>query len=229
MARKQFYSLVHRLFKNNTPDESSINIHCHKRIRIMLTMGLISRKIVEKKRIAEVKIDFNGAKIQDGRGSKDLRTEAAHNLPCNILINGYSTWEYVNDPECNFHERIKKQLFLLSASTVIVLKGVNYIDSQWEKNGIIDVLIGYLYKCINIKTDSENEIELLFEAGMNFINGCKITLEKTEEAIKNRKIYRNKKDILGKIFKKYNCVITNFNYKNTINNILGIYRLPQYK
>jgi len=80
-----------------------------------------------------------------------------------------------------------------------------------------------------IKTDSENEIELLFEAGMNFINGCKITLEKTEEAIKNRKIYRNKKDILGKIFEKYNCVITKFNYKNTINNILGIYRLPQYK
>ncbi|MDR0472247.1 MAG: hypothetical protein LBH43_01020 [Treponema sp.] len=81
MPRKQIYSPVHIYNKNRVPDKSTTNFHCFKRIRIMVTLGLLSRKIIEKKGITEIKFDFDGAKIQDGRGSKQLKTEAAHNLP----------------------------------------------------------------------------------------------------------------------------------------------------
>jgi hypothetical protein len=229
MARKQIYSPVHILNKNKKPDESSIDIHCHKRIRIMLTLGLFSRKIIEKKKISEVKIDFEGAKIQDGKGTKQLGTEAAHNLPRNVLINGCSTWEYINDPECNFHPRIKKQIYLTSASTVIVEKEINYIDSQWEKNGILEVFVNYLYDCIKIKIDSKNELEPLFESGKKFLDGCKEALNKTKEVIKNHEIYKKKKEEIDKAFEKYNHVIETFNYSNTIETILSVYNLPQYK
>jgi len=229
MGRKQIYSPVHIYTKDKPPDKDTPSIHCHKRIRIMLTLGILSRKIVEKKKITEVNISFEGAKIQDGRGNRQIKTEAAHNIPRNVLINGTSTWEYINDPECNFHERIKKQLFLLSASTVIVKREVNYLDSQWENNGILDVFANYMYECMKLKIDSENEQELLLEAGKNFIDGCKGTFNKTIKAIKTRKVYQNKKDILDEIFQKFYHTIEHFNYAHPIKIFLDIYSLPQYK
>jgi hypothetical protein len=229
MARKQIYSPVHILNKNKIPDESSIYVHCHKRIRVMITLGLLVRKIVEKKRLSEVIISFDGAKIQDGRGAQQIRTEAAHNIPRNVLVNGRSTWEYIDDPECGFHERIKKQIYLISAATVIVEKEINYIDSQWERNGILDVFLNYLYECIRVEIDTENEMESLLEAGKKFIDGCKETLRKTQTLMREREVYRQKKETLDKIFERYNYMIENFNYGRAIESLLGVYRLPQYK
>jgi hypothetical protein len=84
-------------------------------------------------------------------------------------------------------------LLLLSASTVIVKKEVNYVDSQWENNGIMDFLIYYLYECANIKIDTVNELELLLSAGKKLIDGCKTTLNETNEVIKNTKVYAMEK------------------------------------
>jgi hypothetical protein len=229
MTRKQIYSPVHILNKNKEPDDSNTDTHCHKRIRIMITLGLFSRKIIEKKKITKVEIDFEGAKTQDGKGTKQLGTEAAHNLPRNVLINGYSTWEYINDPKCNFHPRIKKQIYLTSASTVIVKKEINYIDSQWEKNGLLGIFANYIYDCIKIKIDSKNELELLFESGKKLVDGCKETLNKTKEVIANHEVYKKKKEDIDKAFEKYNHVIDDFDYSNAIANILSVYKLPRYK
>jgi hypothetical protein len=119
------YSPVHILKKDAVPDVTTIDEHCHKRIRIMITMGVILRKIVDRKKFTDLTIDFDGAKIQDGKGKKTIGTEAAHNLPRNVLLNGRSTWDYIHDIECNFHERVRKQIYLLSASTVLVEREVS--------------------------------------------------------------------------------------------------------
>ena len=229
MARKQIYSPVHILNKNKKPDEAAIGIHCHKRIRITITLGLLLRKIVERKNMTEMKISFEGAKIQDGKGKRLHKTEAAHNLPRDVLINGHSIWEYVNDPECDFHERVKKQLYLTAASTVVVEREINYIDSQWENNGLLEIYTEYLYECIKVKINSENEFEKLSEAGKKYINDCKETLNKTKEKMQNREIYKNQKEKFDDIFEKYYYAIDNFDYRERIKTLLEIYQLPQYK
>jgi hypothetical protein len=86
MSRKQIYSPVHIVRKDAVPDAATIDDHCHKRIRIMITMGVILRKIVCRKKITDVVIGFDGAKIQDGKGKKTIGTEAAHNLPKKVCI-----------------------------------------------------------------------------------------------------------------------------------------------
>ncbi len=229
MNRKLIYSATHIYNKNNKPDVSSIGVHCHKRLRITITLGLILRKIAEKKNITEAEINFEGAKIQDGKGNREHRTEAAHNLPRDVLLNGYSIWTYVNDPECDFHERVKKQLYLTAASTVIVEKEVNYVDSQWEKNGLLEIYREYLIKCIGVKINSENELQLLIEVASSFINGCKETLGKTKEKIESREIYKKKMKNLDEIFEKYYFVIDNFDYRKRIETLLSMYQLPQYR
>jgi DNA repair exonuclease SbcCD nuclease subunit len=229
MARKQLYSPVHIINRNKEPDESSIGIHCHKRLRIAITLGLLLRKIAERKKVTEAIITFEGAKIQDGKGNKRHSTEAAHNLPRNVLLNGNSIWEFVNDPECNFHERVKKQIYLTAASTVIVKKEINYVDSQWENNGLLDIYHDYLCECIKIKIDSEDEAELLVDTAKKFIGDCKKTLIETKEKIKNRETYKKKKEILDEIIEKYYFTIDNFNYRYRVELLLSIYQIPKYR
>jgi hypothetical protein len=229
MSRKLIYSPVHIVNKDKPPDESAIAIHCHKRLRITITLGLLIRKITEKKNITETKISFEGAKIQDGKGNKQRKTEAAHNLPRDILLNGRSIWDYVNDPDCNFHERVKKQIYLTAASTVVVEREINYLDSQWERNGLLEICLDYLSECIKVKIDSENELENLVKTAKKFINGCKETLNKTKEIIESREIYKKKKEKLDKAFEQYYYTIDNFNYNQRIETLLNIYKLSQYK
>jgi len=195
----------------------------------MTTIGLLSRKIAEKKKFVDVNITFDGAKIQDGKGNRHLGTEAAHNLPRNILINGCSIWEYANDPECNFHTRIKRQLFYSSASAVVVKREANYIDSQWELNGLVNVFIRYLNECVKIKIGEEDELKFLLLAGKNLIEGCAVTLDITKNIIKERKTYQKKKSELDVIFDEYIIVIKEFDYTYFIEKWLNVYRLPKYK
>jgi hypothetical protein len=229
MSRKQLYSPVHIINRNKEPDESSIGIHCRKRLRISITLGLLLRKIAERKNITEAVITFEGAKIQDGKGNKQHRTEAAHNLPRDVLLNGNSLWEFVNDPECNFHERVKKQIYLTAASTVIVKKEINYVDSQWENNGLLEIYHDYLCECMKSKIDSENETEVLNNAAKKFIDGCKKSLTETKEKIKNREPYKKNKENLDDIFEKYHFAIDNFNYRYRIETLLNIYQIPKYR
>ena len=229
MNRKQIYSPVHKINKDKEPDKDSTAAHCFKRLRVMINSGFIVRKIVERKQLTEITLTFGKARIQDGRGTKQLGTEAAHNLPRDILINNRSMWEYLEDTECNFHARLKNQIYLTSAATVIVEKGANYIDSQWERHGLLDIFAKYLHKCIVIKTDSENEFELLSEAGKQLTVECQETLSNTKMIIKERKTYQCRAEKLDKIFETYNITIKEFDYSYFINSILGIYRLPQYR
>jgi len=229
MNRKQIYSPIHKINKGKESDKDSTTTHCFKRLRVMINSGFIVRKIVERNQPAEVILTFGKAKIQDGRGTKQLGTEAAHNLPRDILINNRSMWAYLEDPECIFHARLKKQIYLTSAATVIVEKEANYIDSQWEKHGLLDIFSSYLYKCIEVKTDSENEFERLSEAGKQLTEDCQETLNNTKLIIKERKTYQRKIEKLDKIFDTYNITIKEFDYGYFINSILSIYRLPQYR
>lgn len=228
MPRKQIYSQVHIHKKHKMPDEESVGIHCYKRLRIMITLGVLSREIVDRKKFANIHIDFDGAKIQDGKGTRNLGTEAAHNLPRNILINGCSMWEYADDQECNFHKRIKQQLFFQSASTVVVRRDANYIDSQWERNGLMDIFVGYVHDCIRVRIGEEGEIKSLLEIGKDLMEGCASTLDATENIIKGRKTYQNKKSKLDEIFGEYRSVIKEFDCAYFIKKWVRIYRLPQY-
>ena len=229
MSRKLIYSPVHILNKDKQPDESAIGIHCYKRLRITITLGVLIRKIAEKKNIPETEINFEGAKIQDGKGNKQLRTEAAHNLPRDVLLNGRSIWDYINDPDCNFHERVKKQIYLTAASTMVVKREINYLDSQWENNGLLEIYHNYLSECLKVKIDSENELEKLVESARKFINSCKEKLNKTQKTIENRETYKKKKEKLDKAFEVYYYTIDNFNYRQRIETLLSIYQLSQYK
>jgi len=207
MSRRQIYSPVHKINRDKEPDDDSAGTHCFKRLRVMINSGFIVRKIIERALLTEVILTFGKARIQDGRGTKQLGTEAAHNLPRDILINGRSMWEYLEDPECNFHARLKKQIYLTSAATVIVEREANYVDSQWERNGLLDIFATYLYSCISVKTDSENELELLLEAGKRLTEDCLETLGNTQTAIKERKAYLRKAEKLDKIFEAYGTAI----------------------
>ena len=227
--RKMMYSTTHLVNKNKEPNEDSVEIHCYKRLRIMITLGLIIRKIIKKKKITEVILSFEGAKVQDGKGNKKLCTEAAHNLPRDVIINGISMWKYIEDPECDFHNRVKKQIYLSAASTVIVKKEANYIDSQWEKSGLLDIFKDFLYDCSIIEINSDNELVLLLQAANEFINGCKETLKKTEKNIEKRKYFISKKIEFDEIIKKYHEVINEYDYRERIKTWLNVYQLPQYK
>jgi hypothetical protein len=195
----------------------------------MITMGVILRKIVDRKKITGVVIGFDGAKIQDGKGKKTIGTEAAHNLPRNVLLNGRPAWDYINDIECNFHERVKKQIYLLSASTVLVEKEVNYVDSQWEAHGLLDVFREYLYGCTKIEIDQDNELELFVDAGGRLIAGCGETLNQTKEALKQKSLYKTKQEKFDGILTRYNNVIDTFPYSSIIERYLSVHRMPQYK
>lgn len=179
MRRIKIQSETHKIHQGRELNEDVAQTHCHKRLLRIITLGLILRKIVAKKKIEQAEISFGRAKIQDGKGSRAEKTEAAHNLPRDVLLNGCSTYEYADDPECDFHPRIKTIIRLSLTVTVIVKKEANYIDSQWENNGLLPIMSDYLNKCVNIPLNSENEAELLTKIAKKFIEGCKETLNKT--------------------------------------------------
>jgi len=228
MNRKRIYSPIHIINKDKQPDKSAVGVHCFKRLRVIITLGLIIRKITENKNIREVKISFEGAKVQDGKGNKRRKTEAAHNLPRDILLNGRSFWDYINDQDCDFHPRVKKQIYLTAASTVVVEREINYLDSQWEKNGLLETCHEYFSECLEVKIGSEDELEKLAEFGGKFIKGCKETLNKTKEKIEKLETYKKKKEKLDKAFEEYYCTIDDYNYRERIKTWLSIYKLPQY-
>jgi hypothetical protein len=193
----------------------------------MINMGIIIRKIVERNNIKKPILTFGKAIIQDGQGSKLFGTEAAHNIPRDVLINNQSMWSYLEDR--NFHPRIKKLIYLTAAATVIVKKEVNYIDSQWEKNGLLDVFGDYLEKCLTVEIDTDNESGLLANFGRDLLIGCGETFSKTEAVIKTHKVYAIKPIEISKIILDYKNVLNEFDHKYFIDTLLSNFKLPQYR
>jgi len=80
---------------------------------------------------AQAHIDWDRAHVQAIRG--DLSSDAAHNLPCQILINGQFPWLLVSGKDIDA-ERIIQELRSLFGAVYVAPKVLNAADSIAEAN-----------------------------------------------------------------------------------------------
>ena len=125
----------------------------------MLKVAGILQRITTSLKLAENKdkddeddegpLGQQGASYQAGKGNFKKKTQAAHNLPRDLLIEGRPFWTYARDKHVlDAHSRVLVQIDYSAAATVTVPRESNYIDSRWEESGLVKDWLGYLRICI---------------------------------------------------------------------------------
>src|SRR4051794_41151440 len=98
--------------------EAAIRAHAYKRMDRMTVMGLSLVRLKSLLQLKVCELSVAGASLQAGRGSRDDQTQAAHNLPRDVLVNGEPFWTYAG--KLDAHPRIKLQMFYSPGATMTV-------------------------------------------------------------------------------------------------------------
>ncbi len=209
--------------------DPAIKSHAYKRMDRMTLMGLSLPKLIDIAHItpAPPTLECAGASLQAGKGSRDDRTEAAHNLPRDLLVNGKAFWSYADTLQVD--PRIKLQMFYAPAATVTVSRASNYLDSCWEKMGLPDDWLTYLRKCVGeTKGIAPGTLEIVTNHAGTFRHACEMRLEQTFEAIKTRDYYTRNEDEISNVYDIYQDVVAEYPPAARLQTLWSIYQLPRY-
>ena len=207
----------------------AVRSHAYKRIDRMTLMGLSLRKLITLGKLTQpVTLTCRAASLQAGRGSKELRTEAAHNLPRDLAVNGRSFWEWAK--EVDVHPRIKLQLFYSSAATMNVAKECNYLDSRWEQWGLPSDWQMYLENCAKAAhVSGAGTLGDIATHAENFKGICEGRLSDVIQRIRERSYYKGKEAALETIFESYETAVSGYDPTSRLQHLWQIYELPKYQ
>ena len=220
----------------NLAGDAAIRSHAYKRLDRMTLMGLIVPKLISlaKPPIKQPYVFESGpATYQAGSGSRADGTQAAHNLPADLKLNGRPIWTYVRDGDVlGANDRVALQIEYSAAATVTVPRLANHLDSQWEKNGLIEIWVAYVTDAAKnaggLGTGGPVSPGLLTVAA-TFLQRCETTLERTIERIEASDVFKANQDELSGIFDLYADALEGYRPAARLETMWRIYARPAYR
>ena len=225
-----------KLTKQNTSlaGSAAVSAHAYKRMARMTLMGLIVPKLIEVAKIPRPwTLGTRGATIQAGSGSASGGTQAAHNLPRDLTLNGRSIWDYTTKSEVSkAHPRIRMQFFYSPAATMTVPRESNYIDSRWEESAMPANWLAYLNICVSTLGGHGARGSLdtrIWSAALDFKQTCKTTLAETINRILNSDYYPAHEAILDNYFDLYEAAVERYDPGRGLEDLWMVYQLDKYR
>jgi hypothetical protein len=220
----------------NMPTPSATRSHVYKRIDRMTLMGLSLLKLIASTKMPRPQLKCGPATERAGKGTGvgmvgSGNTQAAHNLPRDLLLNGRSFWAY--GELLDEHPRIKMQISYASAATMILPSEVNYVDSCWEKQGLPEAWLRYLDGVL----DRLSGLDLsdgampgaVSKLAETFQGTCRATLTTTIASIRESDVYRRLPDKLDSIMATYQETLSSYQPVRRLESMWHIYQLEKYR
>ena len=210
--------------------DPAVASHANKRMERMTWVGLILPKLLALKGMQKPKLSYAGASYQAGKGSRAEGTQAAHNLPRDILINDRPMWTYAE--QLDAPSRIKLQVNYSSAATVTVPKEANHIDSTWERTSLPDDWLRYLNTCVDNAGALGKPGVLpaaIRQAAVLFKQRCGQTLGAAIERICASDYYDRHGPALEAYFPLYRTAVERFDPAARLEALWAIYQRPEYR
>lgn len=213
--------------------DAAVGSHAYKRMDRMTLMGLTLPKLVQLGKIAPPwRLACQAASTQAGRGSAAGGTQAAHNLPRDLLLNGRPVWTYAHAPELmGANARIKLQVDYAAAATVTVPREANYIDSRWEETSLVDRWLAYLTSCLTAVNGAPAAGLLpagARAAAVAFKQDCHSTFAATMRRILDSDYYDAHAPALEAYFALYGDRINRYDPVARLDTLWRIYQRPPY-
>src|SRR5271166_5984083 len=130
--------------------ETLIAMHADIRMEHMTKSALFLHHVFRTNALVSANIERGAATLQFGKGVRSEQTEAAHNLPCEVLISGVPFWKILACPILRMDPLLKATIERNFASTLVLPKYVNHVDSCWERGGLIEEYKTYVTKVMTI-------------------------------------------------------------------------------
>jgi hypothetical protein len=202
----------------------------------MTLMGLTVPKLIAiaKPPIARpYRLACQAATYQAGSGSRVDGTQAAHNLPADLTLNGRSVWTYAQHGDtADAHTRAQLQIEYSAAATVAVPRLANHLDSQWEKNGLIDIWLEYIRSavdsCSGLGDGGPVDARLLAAASC-FRRRCAETLAITIARVEASDVFQANRDELNGIFDICADKVEQYQPAARLATMWRIYARPRYR
>jgi hypothetical protein len=188
----------------------AISSHAYKRMDRMTLMAVSLVKLMSLVKLPRpLPLRAGGASLQAGSGSKAEGTQAAHNLPRDLLVNERSFWSYAD--EVKAHPRVKLQIFYSSAATMTVSRRSNYLDSCWEKMGLGEEWVDYLRACtLDYTATGDGSLGAIVRHAEQFKQVCQAGLARTIAAMEERETYQKNQAELDPIIQIYEEVVAEY-------------------
>jgi hypothetical protein len=208
--------------------EAAIASHAWKRMDRMTVMGLTLRKLMELKNIQNPVLTYAAASVQAGKGSHkaEVKTDAAHNLPRDLVVNGTPFWQLADGVTA--HARVKVQLTYSSAATMTVPRESNYLDSRWEQAGLPDDWLAYLRACAHTAGTGGGALGAIVALGRTFKQDCQHSLAQVIAEVRQRSYFKRHEDEMIAIFDIYTSAVGRYDPGPRLDRMWQIYQLPQY-
>jgi hypothetical protein len=220
----------------NLAGDAAIRSHAYKRLDRMTLMGLIVPKLVSLANppiTRPYRLESGPATYQAGTGSRADGTQAAHNLPADLKLNDRSIWAYVRDGNAlDANARVALQIEYSSAATVTVPRLANHLDSQWEKNGLIEIWLDYVRRTLDNADGMGSGAPVpmgLVTAAVLFLQRCADTLEVTIGRIETSDVFKANQDELNSIFDMYGDAVERYRPAARLESMWRIYARPAYR
>jgi hypothetical protein len=218
-----------KLAKDDTrlAGEAAVRSHAWKRMDRMTLMGLSLLKLVEVAKLRNPTLSMAGATLQAGSGSLADRTQAAHNLPRDLLINGVSFWSYAD--KVSVHPRVRMQLFYSSAATMTVWSEANYLDSRWEQNGLPEAWLAYLTGCLRSTNGTGGgTLGMVVDLASRLKADCQGTLAATIALVKQRSYFERHEERMADVVAIYDETVKSYTPRSRVEGMWHIYQRDKY-
>jgi hypothetical protein len=220
----------------NLAADAAIGSHAYKRLDQMTRMPLIVAKLIGIARPPiqpPYQFSCQAATYQAGTGSRADGTQAAHNLPADLTLNGRSIWAYVRDGHvADANARLQLQIEYSAAATVTVPRLANHLDSQWEKNGLIEAWLGYVRLAVDKSAGLGQGGPLnpaLRAAAVAFQDRCAATLETAIQKIEASAVFQANQDALDGIFDIYADKVQQYDPGRRLDALWRTYARPDFR
>jgi hypothetical protein len=213
--------------------DPAVRSHAHKRMDRMTLMGLIVPKLISVAKISQPwTFGIQGATLQAGRGRQVDETQAAHNLPRDLTLNGRPIWQYATK-DLKANARLTMQFYYSAAATMTVQREANYIDSAWERSPMPERWMAYVKTCAECAGEPISKRGALpsgvLAAGIAFKQMCQATLSDTFNKIKAGDYYPKHKDLLDRYFAIYKSAVDGYYPVSRLDDLWRIYQRDSYR
>ena len=199
----------HKRHESGADLDTLILMHIDIRMEHMTKSALFLRYVLRTNALAPCKIERGAATLQFGKGVRSEHTEAAHNLPCEVLVNGVPFWRILAYPNLQMDSLLKATIERNFASALVLPRYVNYVDSCWEQGGLVDAYKAYVTRVMALPDGAVLTLELDRVAG-EFRDACRRTFGCVSESLKHRQPFEKASDEIGTTLRIYSQYIKSY-------------------